>query len=615
MANQAQKIAGNVADAGGFVAAMAAAVAYRDAITESLGWSVKVIRNASKRFSLWYHHSLTAHSRRWLAVAFMLNAVFIGLSSIYSIYVLPMDNNEDLVSWFIYWLIGSIALLGALGLRWLALRSVKSLSVSEVKSFLAVAALDIHAFGNGLARQFGIQLTRARIVELIETAALDRNKLRTLLETESGQTIDPDEWSMLLQRSFKGAKHQEKALEKQYGKKGKLGPFTLFLIVFSYGLNALFVTAFASAAYGCGAVWAQIIGLKILGLALGFVCLIAASGALLLITTLAKNVVGYGGALFKGLWDSVLTVLPNIQGEEAKELLPEVKIGLVWDVFKVVAFSLPGKFLIAIIALSWAWPDPKYWMVSVGVVSGLGLFGLTVQAFGNDITESVKKTGRVIGAIGLVMILYRIVQFLFMDGFFGDTAAAASDGAYWWNVFTGLDGWEVTGIIFLVFLYVALVAFVIWAAYRLPGNESNFKYLKMLGAGALLLLLTVVMWGQVVDVADADTSIGGARTALSEPNQRGMPGASSDTDESEEASESPSEEEEDEAEAPSSRRARRHRRRHPSLGVTDDVPPIPPRRSTHVRSPVASGDIPTCESLNIRTPAYEELSREMGRCR
>jgi|GEM_PF-4270965 len=611
-------VGAEMADLAGFAAFVAAIVAGHHAIASFGGWSAKALHAAYQRGSLWWHHQFTAKAKKALGVAGMVNAAFSLLSGIYAVALIFAIRDEIHVNVaegvIVVWALATFALLLSIATRYRALATVKPLSQQALEDFLSTESLRVEELYTWLADQAAedddaSMISQSHLVELMHQTGFDREHLCELLEVAIGITIDEAEFLTQIELATRTSEEQQLVLEGAFGKKGELGMGTAFLAVLSYLVNAGLILGLASWLTAAGPLWGfqlgafpkwwHLAGLLILGIALLFIGGVVLLGTLLLADGLAKNLLAYAGALFKATWDIVLTAMPNIQGEEAKQLLPRVTFGQILPVFKTVAFSLPGKFLLGCIAFLGSFPHPFFWFVAVAAFIFIGFGGVTAEGFGNDITESMKATGRFIGFVTLLLATFHIVEFLVDVGWVGNVWEYLGNHGifWWWNRFASVS----------LITYVKILALVLPATYVVTKIPVEGKWVRKVRTGLLALsgaVLVVLTLGQVAHLAGANAYIGEYH-----PSAHHAQPAISVTNHAHRTARVPT---------PSTRSVVQPRSvastRHPSLGVAP-VPPIPMASTRAQGMEVASGDLPSCDSLHARTDSYRELSRRMGRCR
>jgi len=437
-------------DFAGFAVFVAAIVAGKDTVKEFAGWSRKAVLYGLKEMSLWRHHRLVTWLRPALIWGLGINGAVTALVAYFCAAAIG-----DVRTATAYWsLLAFVALLLIfLFSRWWSIKDIKPLSVDEVEAFLAAKA-----------------------------------------------NLAPE--------------RQEAALADKFGKRGVMGLGTLLLMFGSYAFLGVGIALFSSVLYDAGVSWGAVLVLKTLALALFFLSVVSVAIGALLLGSATKFVGGAARGIFQALWDSIVTALPNIEGEEAKELLPDLQFGNLWKAFVAITFSGPGTFLLSYYACQLLFPGLSDQGIVLGILVLLGITTQVSKQLGNDVTERVKRAGRVIALLGVLVGIYRIIEHLaFADRhrhmygvIINGTAGAAVRhqdslqhlGLVWWNGLTGMGWCASTGFLFLfggIFLWVLQTK-----------SDSQFaKGLKWTLSTVLGLAVVVVLIGVAASLAGVDT--------------------------------------------------------------------------------------------------------------
>jgi len=149
------------------------------------------------------------------------------------------------------------------------------------------------------------------------------------------------------------------------------------------------------------------------------------------------------------------------------------------------------------------------------VLGILVLLGITTQVskqFGNDVTERVKRAGRVIALLGVLVGIYRIIEHLAFSGhhmygvIINGTAGAAVRhqdslqhlGLVWWNGLTGMGACAMAGFLLLfggVFL---------WLLNMKPESKVGQSF-RWVASTVLGLAVVAALIGVAASLAGVDT--------------------------------------------------------------------------------------------------------------
>ncbi len=614
-------VASAAVDWGQFVlasAVAAAGIAGRQAIGALGEWSAAAIREAYDTASLWWHHDFTVHMRKWLNFAAWVNAGYAMIIFAYGFVHLPMGW-----PWVLNVVYFTLACVGVFFIRrrYNEMESVKPLSEAQRKEWLSTEAIRIPQFHARLVQELGAPMNavnQARLIELMQETGLDREALRESLDLELGLTIDPVEFRKWLKVNTKGVVEQRRALKAAFGENGELGMGTASLIVASYGVHAILVLGLASWSYALGATIGNIAGLMVLGVTLLFLSGIAISAVLTLVKLLAVNLIGYGNAMFKGLFEIGFSAAPFIRDNEAKDLMPKIQYADVFKTFVTIAATLPGLFILVTIALFLTFPHPVTWTVAVFILVLVGFGGLTSQAFGNDITESKKATGKFIAFIITCMAFYYACAYLNEIGWFtGVDTYLEGTGLYrWWNAFAGMG----------LCAFLGLLPAVLLAMYGISKIPSEGKWLKRIKYGLMGLcglILLAAGFGQIAHLAGMDAYVGNDHPPTLEERRTDaerileeMHDEIRQEREARERREREARERAARAQARADAARRAALRREAAARQSRSHRGRRSRRVARSAQVASSGNLPTCQELNPEgDEVYWARSRARGRCR
>ena len=435
-------------DFAGFAVFVAAIVAGKDTVKEFAGWSRKAVLYGLKEMSLWRHHRLVTWLRPALIWGLCINGAVTALVAYFC--AAAIDDARTATA---YWSLLAFAVLLLIFLfgRWWSIKDIKPLSVDEVEAFLAAKA-----------------------------------------------NLAPE--------------RQEAALADKFGKRGVMGLGTLLLMFGSYAFLGVGIALFSSVLYDAGVSWGAVLVLKTLALALFFLSVVSVAIGALLLGSATKFVGGAARGIFQALWDSIVTALPNIEGEEAKELLPDLQFGNLWKAFVAITFSGPGTFLLSYYACQLLFPGLSDQGIVLGILVLLGITTQVSKQLGNDVTERVKRAGRVIALLGVLVGIYRIIEHLAFSGhhmygvIINGTAGAAVRhqdslqhlGLVWWNGLTGMGACAMAGFLLLfggVFL---------WLLNMKPESKVGQSF-RWVASTVLGLAVVAALIGVAASLAGVDT--------------------------------------------------------------------------------------------------------------
>lgn len=422
-------------------------VMYEGAIREGGTAALGKSRAISARVRLWGHYNLAVILRPW----FLILASFVFVTTV-SMALVFWRLVPDGVSWmpFWIWLLANSALFIGLVVVWVRLQNVRPIRSAD---------------------------------------------FQTLMTETAGMTPEDLQWT----------------LEENFGPSGRLGLKTASWLLVTVPFQAIGMMTFASAMSWVDIPWIVsaiyvLVALLLAGLGLG----IALAVALLLGVPL--RVVGsIVVSLFKGGWDSIVTMLPNVEGEEAKELL-EKDLGKnlleVWKLFKKVVLSEPGKASVGLLALFIVWHHPFeivfLTLLFIGLTFSTGFEHMT----GNKVEDKVARAGRIVSGFFLFGFLYRAAE-MWRFGLGRSEWVWTFSGTKlqlltlwnrivpWWNGLVNMSWWE-------CLLVVIVMSFAI--SYLLKLQEKKIKYALVVLCSAVI---AVVLIGFVASRASVDASISG----------------------------------------------------------------------------------------------------------
>lgn len=301
--------------------------------------------------------------------------------------------------------------------------------------------------------------------------------------------------------------------EVRFGPMRVLGLRAFALVILGYlliGIGLALMGSFSNLEGNPWPVTAQFILFAILA---AFVSLFAAMLTAVILGTALRVVGSIVVALFKGGWDSVLTMLPNVEGEEAKELLPkdlDKQLEQTWKLFKDFLLSAPGVLLLGVFALGIVWHHPL--IVSLLLLAFIGLMSTTTFsiAMGNDESPARKRAGKIVAWFFTGGFLYRCAEMWYFglpggtwywnyDSVDSPLAQTWNRIVPWWNGFMNMSWWQ-------ALLVVAVLAVAITYILRIPGGKWSER-LKFGLAAVCGLGIAVTVIGFIANRASVDASV------------------------------------------------------------------------------------------------------------
>ncbi len=399
--------------------------------------------------------------------------------------------------------------------------------------------------------------------------------------------------------------------EQRFGPMRVLGLRALALVILGYlliGIGLALMGSFSNLEGNPWPVTAQFILFAILA---AFISLFAAMLTAVILGTAFRVVGSIVVALFKGGWDSVLTMLPNVEGEEAKELLPkdlDKQLAQTWKLFKEFLLSAPGVLILGVFALGIVWHHPL--IVSLLLLAFIGLMSTTTFsiAMGNDEAPARKRAGKIVAWFFTGGFLYRCAEMWYFglpggtwywnyDSVDSPLAQTWNRIVPWWNGFMNMSWWQ-------ALLVVAVLVIAIMCILKMPGGKW-FERLKYGLVGVCGALIAATMIGFIANRASVDASISTIE----------IPATTESTDATTETAEAP-------AHVPDAIER--------MTGTAEAPTPIPPtapvvpaavpathvveRRSTERASAPSAASADPCESLE-RSTGLTDLFRESMRRR
>lgn len=525
MANQNQNEATSKAlDLAGFGVLLGVIFAGQNLIASTFRAVRAGISNGVTRANMWRHHDLVALVAPWLRRGAILNGIAGIIGLVYGAGILISGpagrSTADLIISLIA--LGSFAVL-SMGLvaymlrRHLTIDRVSALPQEEYDDLLADFEANYHVQHVepvAPVRPHGI------------TDAQWRQQLRVFHRTHR-----------VWLRRFRTELRAEVA--QRFGVRGLLTFEDVSLVFLSYAIMALLFTAFAGVAYYAGASWVQVAPFKLGAILLMFGSFFTGAVFLLAVGSAAKAVGGLAGGVIKALWDSILTALPNIEGEEAMELWPELNLRTLWRIFRQMVLETPGTFVMAFFALGIVWPDPVHEAVIAIVLVALTSITMVSERTGNDVRARVAFAGRFMSTLVTLGLIYRIAEFLLMPGdvrlstviigvvagedilphrFTDIGEALVTLLAPWWDGLTGMsraDGgwWETAKALCATTGFILIFAPIFLWLFRMQPTSFVGKTLRWTLSSVLGVTLAVVLIGTAAGLAGVNTQIGHAEPA------------------------------------------------------------------------------------------------------
>lgn len=399
--------------------------------------------------------------------------------------------------------------------------------------------------------------------------------------------------------------------ERRFGPMRVLGVRAFGLVILGYLLVAIGLALMGSFSNLEGNPWPVTAQFILFAILASFVSLFMAMLTAVALGTAARVVGSIVVGLFKGGWDSILTMLPNVEGEEAKELLPkdlDKQLAQTWKLFKDFLVSAPGVLLLGVFALGIVWHHPL--IVAFLLLAFIGLMSTTTFsiAMGNDEAPARKRAGKIVAWAFTAGFLYRCAEMWYFglpggtwywnyDSVDAPLARLWNGVVPWWNGLTQMSWWQ-AGLVIMV------TGIGIFYLLKLPDGKwmQRVKYSLV---GACSVLIAVVVIGFIANRASVDTAIDPVAVASEDA-------AAPVTAETERAPDSI-----DrlmgtgEAETPTPTTTTVATGALPTLPVTTSLPPIPgvpPQHVEAVRSTErASGD--RCEAIRSAS-GLTDLFRE-----
>jgi len=314
---------------------------------------------------------------------------------------------------------------------------------------------------------------------------------------------------------------RKKALEdrvvefrKKHGPTHRLGLATAARLLTTIPLQAIGMLVFASAISAVGVSWAVsatyvLAALLLAGLSLAVALLVA-----LVLGTTLRVVFSIALSLFKGGWDSVITMFPNIEGEEAKELLEKdlgKKLLQVWNLFTAAVLSAPGKAILGLLALFINWHHPLEIIFLTLAFIGLTFATGFEQVMGNKVEEKTARAGRIVSGFFVAGFLYRMAE-MWRHGLgpstwewsYGDSRheliSLWAAIVPWWNGLVSTSWyWEAPVI-------VIVVSVSIYYLFKLP-DGLWWKRIKYTFVTLCSMVIAVVVIGFVANMASVDAHV------------------------------------------------------------------------------------------------------------
>lgn len=301
--------------------------------------------------------------------------------------------------------------------------------------------------------------------------------------------------------------------ERRFGPMRVLGVRAFGLVILGYflvGVGLALMGSFSNLEGNPWPVTAQFILFAILA---SFASLFMVMLTSVVLGTAVRVVGSIVVALFKGGWDSVLTMLPNVEGEEAKELLPkdlDKQIEQTWKLFKDFLLSAPGVLLLGVFALGIVWHHPL--IVSFLLLAFIGLMSTTTFSIsmGNDETPARKRAGKIVAWAFTAGFLYRCAEMWYFglpggtwywnyDSVDAPLARLWNGIVPWWNGLTQMSWWQAG-------LVATVTGIGIFYLLKLPDGKwmKRVKYALVSACGVLIAVVAV---GFIANRASVDTAI------------------------------------------------------------------------------------------------------------
>lgn len=309
--------------------------------------------------------------------------------------------------------------------------------------------------------------------------------------------------------------------ERRFGPMRVLGVRAFGLVILGYFMVGVGLALMGSFSNLEGSPWPLTAQFILFAIIAAFASLFMAMLTAVVLGTTARVVGSIATALFKGGWDSIVTMLPNVEGEEAKELLPkdlDKQIEKTWKFFQDFMLSAPGQLLLGVFALAIVWHHPL--IVSMLLLGFIGLMGTTAFSMGqgNDETAARKRAGKLVAWAFTAGFLYRCAEMWYF-GLPGGTwywnyrsvaaplASLWNKIVPWWNGLTQMSWWQAG-------LVISIMGAAIWFVMKSPDSKwmQRIKYALISVCGAII---GVVVLGFIANRASVDASISPA-TASSE---------------------------------------------------------------------------------------------------
>lgn len=434
-------------------------VMYWDAIKKGSSAGYNKLRATNAHLRLWCHYNLAVILRPW----FRTLAGFVLATTVMMVpvwwYLAPDD-----VSWTPFW-------------GWLAYNGVLVIGI-------LVVYLRLWSVGSVSHKEFDELIAdRARINARADLTKEQRE------EALNDRTVE---------------------FRLKHGPTHRLGLATAARLLTTLPLQAIGMLVFASAISAFNVSWAVSATYVLAAIILAAVSLAVALFVALLLGTTLRVVFSIALSLFKGGWDSIITALPNVEGEEAKELLEKElgqKLWAVWQLFIRVVLSGPAKLLLGLASLLIIWHHPLEVIFLTLFFIGLSFATGTEQVTGNKVDDKVARAGRIISGVFLLGFLYRMAE-MWRHGLGPSTwywsysdigSELTSLGARavpWWNGLVSMSWWEGP-------LVIIVVGIGIYYILKLP-EGSWMKRVKYTLVTMCTLLIAIVAIGFIASTASID---------------------------------------------------------------------------------------------------------------
>jgi len=236
-----------------------------------------------------------------------------------------------------------------------------------------------------------------------------------------------------------------------------------------------------------GSHWVLTVQFIFIGLLCGFISLFLVMLAAVTLGTTVRAATELFVGLFKGGWDSILTTfLPNVEGEEAKELLPKdlgKHLSAAWRLFSNIVLSAPGVIALAVLSLAIVWHHPLTLTILTAAFVGLAQSTLFSIQMGNDETLARKRAGTIVKSFFWGGFLYRLAELWWFGLPQGGTWYWTPSGLNnplrtvwngfvpWWNGLVQMSWWQ-------CILVVIVIAIGISQILKLPDSKylNRIKY-------------------------------------------------------------------------------------------------------------------------------------------